>query len=203
MTFSKFKAALLSIENPEEMEAFVEKAFLHGLPFIFKKREDEYYNFRKKIAKKFDVSFHEVLIVGSAKFGFSYLKSGRKFDLNSDVDVVIVNERLFNKYYKAIAEYQYENEKLQIRLSQEEEKDYYKFLRYLIKGWLRPDLLPQYSKMKFLKTDWFDYFHDISFNKSEVGNYKVAAGLYKDWEYLKDYCTFSLEKYIKSISVNN
>ncbi len=68
--------------------------------------KNEYYYFRKRIADNFDIEFYEVLIVGSSKFGFSPYKF-TEFSLDSDIDVVIFNERLFDEYFELISEYQY------------------------------------------------------------------------------------------------
>ena len=206
MNFRQFNTALLKITTHEQMEIFVERTVLHGTPFVFNGSEDVYYEFRRRVAKKFKINFHEVMVVGSGKLGFSYIAKkdkpvGREFDLDSDVDVVIVNEDLFERYYKAIAEYQYEIKMLVIRHTIEEDKRYYRFLQYLVRGWLRPDLLPRRTKIKLLKDEWFDYFRKISYNKSEIGNYKVAAGLYKNWDYLKNYYVVNLEEYKKTISI--
>src|SRR6516225_2427729 len=50
---------------------FCRKYSLHGTPYIFRGREDHYYEFRKRIADKFSINFHEVFITGSAKLGFN------------------------------------------------------------------------------------------------------------------------------------
>lgn len=42
-------------------------------------------------------------------------------------------------------------------------------LCYLIKGWMRPDKLPTSFQIDLLKTEWFDFFESISYEKSEVG----------------------------------
>ncbi|MNY54714.1 hypothetical protein D3C86_1906130 [compost metagenome] len=57
---------------------------------------------------------------------------------------------------------------------------------------MRPDLLPTSFQVDVLKTEWFDYFQSISYNRSTVGNYKVAAGLFKNYEYLEKYYTKSI-----------
>ena len=85
----------------------VRKYILHGIPSVFDGRENDYFDFRANIAQNFNIGFHEVFIVGSAKLGFSYHKDSL-FSLNSDIDVVLVNEHLFEHFYSKIFNYQSE-----------------------------------------------------------------------------------------------
>ena len=76
-----------------------------------------------------------------------------------------------------------------------------KFLKYMAKGWMRPDLLPIKIEGIDLKTNWFNFFNTISYDKSEVGNYKVSAGVYKSYNYLEYYAINSLKEYIQILKV--
>lgn len=89
MTLDEFFNGLACMESNEELTDFCRKHVLHGTPYIFNGKEDAFYDFRKRIAQKFDVSFHEVYIIGSAKLGFSPFKR-TDFDYDSDIDVAIV-----------------------------------------------------------------------------------------------------------------
>jgi predicted nucleotidyltransferase len=199
MTLAEFDAALLATDNKL---GFVQKHILHGLPHIFENRENEYFEFRKRIADKFNVGYYEVFIVGSAKLGFSYHKKTR-FSYESDIDVVIVNERLFEDFFKIISDYQYEIDKNHRLIDQREKSLYQKFLQYLVKGWMRPDKLPTSFQVDLQKNDWFEFFDSISYDNSEVGNYKVAAGLYKNYQFLERYYISGITEYSQSISIQN
>ena len=107
MTRDEFIDILVLARSSEQQHIFAQKYLFHGIPFVFRERENEYYEFRKKIADKFKVGFHEVFIVGSAKLGFSYHKMSL-FSYDSDIDVVIVNEKLFEEFYLKITDYQYQ-----------------------------------------------------------------------------------------------
>ncbi|WP_375103255.1 hypothetical protein ACDZ28_26710 [Paenibacillus sp. RS8] len=194
MNYELFNRTLLSTTNQEERIHFARKHFFHGIPFVFKDREDQYFEFRSKIARQFNLNFGEVFIVGSAKFGFSYIK-GTEFSYESDIDVVLVNEQLFEHFYQKISEYQYQMDRFHHTISLDEKKQYNKFLRYLVKGWMRPDLLPYSFQIEILKKEWFNFFNSISNGKSEVGNYEVKAGLYKGYYYLEKYYMNGIEGY--------
>jgi len=175
--------------STEELMDFCRKSVLHGTPWIFRDREDEYYEFRKKIAQKFNISFHEVYLTGSAKLGFSPHKK-TNFSYESDIDVAIVSSKLFDKIMDSICEYQMQLREARRTVSEWEIRKYHTFLEYGAIGWMRPDHLPHSFQMKNLKDDWFDFFTSISYGKSEVGNYKVSAGVFKSYKHLEQY-TFS------------
>lgn len=66
-----------------------------------------YDDFKKYIADRFDVSFNDVAIVGSAKTGFSlsHNKDFKLFDSDSnkpsDIDLVLISNHYFNVFWKA------------------------------------------------------------------------------------------------------
>lgn len=173
----------------------VRKYIIHGIPYVFNGRENDYFDFRANIAQYFNIGFHEVFIVGSAKLGFSYHKDSL-FSFDSDIDVVLVNEHLFEQFYSKICDYQYEMEKGLVNPSGFQRNQYNTFLKYMIKGWMRPDKLPVSIQSETIKEDWFKYFRSISYGKSSVGNYSVAGGLFKNYSYLEKYYTESLFKII-------
>lgn len=181
-----FLAGLASISNEEELLDFCRKNSLHGTPKIFDGAEDRYYDFRKRIAEKFQVNFHEVFITGSAKLGFSPFKE-KLFDYDSDIDVAIVSSDLYERIMSTIHEYQMQLRENRKAVSSWELEGYHKFLEYGAIGWMRPDLLPTSFRVKELKTDWFDFFESLSYGRSEVGNYKVAAGAFKTYQHLEKY----------------
>lgn len=200
MTKDEFNSRLLGTDTQEKRLLFVQKHFFHGTPFVFKDREDEYFEFRNKIADKFKIGFHEVFIVGSAKLGFSIYKNS-EFNYNSDIDVVIVNENLFEEFYTKICDYQYKLDRLQKVVDTKELQQYGEFLQYLVKGWMRPDKLPTSFKIHLLKKDWFEFFESLSNGKSEVGDYHVAAGLFKNYNYLEKNYSKDIENVFNTLKI--
>lgn len=178
--------------DDDDMLLFLHKYIFHGIPYVFRDEEKKYFDFRMSISNFFNVHYTKIFIVGSAKLGFSYHKN-TKFSLESDIDVVIVDEGLFNKYYEQIADIQYALEKHLISMTIDETEKFNKFKSYLIKGWLRPDLLPMQLKIKAMKKDWFKFFNDISYKNCLAGDYKVSAGLYKNYTLLEKYHLLGLK----------
>lgn len=186
MTLEGFNHSLKENKSQDMLVDFCRKHVLHGVPHVFDARENDYYDFRKKIAENFDINFHEVYITGSGKLGFSPFKN-KIFDLDSDIDVAIISNDLFERLMWEINKFQ-----LDLRLSRttfdiHELKKYHDFLEYIAMGWLRPDKLPTSVKIKKIKNEWFDFFRDLSYGKSEVGNYKVAAGVFKSYQHFESY----------------
>jgi hypothetical protein len=179
---------------------FCRKRVIHGTPYVFERREDDYYEFRKRISEKFEVSFHEVYITGSAKLGFSYHKD-KYFDLDSDIDVAIISSELFEKIMESIRKYQMDLRQARKSITGRELKMYHDFLEYVAIGWIRPDKLPLSFQIKELKNDWFEFFKSISNGKSEVGNYKVNAGVFKNYFHLESYLVNGMAEVRNSLNV--
>ena len=181
-----FFAALAVTQDEESLLDFCRRCCLHGTPEVFSGVEDDYYEFRKRIAKKFDINFHEVFITGSAKLGFSPHEQ-KPFDYDSDIDVAIISAQLYDRIMSYIHGYQMELRENRKAVHENELKMYHKFLEYGAIGWMRPDLLPTSFRVYELKRDWFDFFESLSYGRSEVGNYKVTAGAFKSYWHLERY----------------
>jgi predicted nucleotidyltransferase len=183
----EFRKSLSGCDSHESLIDLCRRTVLHGTPSVFSGRENQFYSFRKTIAEKFSVNFHEVYIVGSAKLGFSPFKNYKPFDQNSDIDVSIVSRDLFERFLDEILKFQMEYRASRRTVTKDEVKLYHEFLEYTVLGWMRPDKLPISFQVQELKTDWFEFFNSLSNGKSEVGNYKVSAGVFKDYKHLELY----------------
>lgn len=186
MNLMRFKEELDLKEDEESVLDFCRKHVLHGTPYVFKSRDEDFYEFRKKIANKFGIPFHEIYITGSAKMGFSPFKN-KNFDLDSDIDVALVSPILFETMMLNISEYQMAIRKNREAVSTREINMYHSFLEYVALGWIRPDKLPISFQMRAIKDDWFEFFRSISNGKSEVGDYSVNAGVFKSYHHLEKY----------------
>jgi predicted nucleotidyltransferase len=195
-----FLHKLKQLDTEEQILDFCRKSVLHGTPWILKGRDDDYYDFRNRIATKFNISFHEIYITGSAKLGFSPYKK-TEFSYESDVDVAIVSSQLFDEIMESIRGYQMKLRESRLAVSEWEIKKYHKFLEYGAIGWMRPDHLPHSFLVKKLKDDWFDFFASISYGKTEIGNYKVNAGVFKTYQYLEHYTLSSIKSLKTALSV--
>jgi len=196
----EFFAQLAACQDDAALLDFCRRRSLHGTPMLFDGAEDGYYDFRKRIAEKFGINFHEVFVIGSAKLGFSPFKR-RPFDYNSDIDVAIISAKLYDRIMESIHGYQMELRENRKAVSANELERYHKFLEYGAIGWMRPDLLPTSFRVVELKRDWFDFFNSISYGRSEVGNYKVTAGAFKSYSHLERYTLSGLRSLRTTLQV--
>jgi len=99
----EFKQLILALDNHRVLA----KVFLlEGTPYVFENRPMKYVIFREQVADRFEIGSQDVCIVGSAKLGYSPSshKFGVPFAEASDVDVVIISERLFYRGSKQLFE---------------------------------------------------------------------------------------------------
>jgi len=195
-----FLENLKLVSDDNELKDFARKEILHGTPFVFSEREADFYEFRKRIAEHFDIGFHEIFITGSGKLGFSPHKR-TIFSYDSDIDVAIVSNSLFNTMMEKIRCYQMQLRESRIAVSKREINTYHKFLEYSAIGWFRPDLLPDSFDIGDIRESWFDFFISISDGRSEVGNYKVNAGVFKSYRHLEEYTFSGLDSVKNSLEV--
>lgn len=197
-------AALLRTDLASLMpiERVFQKHVIDGSSFLFRQHlnnVDWEYELRDDLAKALKVSINDIVIVGSAKLGFSlktehfynfdqrYTETGNPRD-KSDIDVAIVNRECFDEMAKQI-----------YSLSRHFDKDwitenwkvnafyktpsnlYTKYLQALAKGWMRPDYLPlvfyETAPWRDVCSTWF----------KKLQRRKVSVGVYSEWFYLKHY----------------
>jgi hypothetical protein len=185
-TSSSFLETIVEAESDAAVLDLCRRYVLHGTPFVFADNEDGYYRFRKRIADKFEISFHEIYVIGSAKLGFR-MSDGKPFDFDSDIDVAIVAGDLFDRIMRSISEYQMSLREARRSVTERELQMYHQFLEYTAIGWIRPDKLPLSFSVEHLKSDWFDFFRSISSGSSEVGNYAVNGGVFRTYAHLENY----------------
>ena len=139
---------------------------------------DQYLMLRITVAKFFNIHPNEVIVVGSAKLGFSIAphKKYKVFGDSSDIDVVIVSDSLFSKIWSSIYT-AWKN-----KVFWEKELD---FKDYLFQGWIRPDKFPP-SKSFTYSDEWWEFFREAT-SSGKFGPYKISGALYKDWNFLEHY----------------
>ena len=157
----------------------VKKYVLFGTPYIFEKNEEAYFNLKEEIADHFSISITNVVMTGSARLGFS-IKPGKLWthiSSDSDIDIAIIHEGTFDRYWKDLFEF---NVNITPR-STEEDTQFRKFLEYLFKGWIRPDLFPfNYQGKK----EWFEFTRKL-YNKYD--NRKLSIGIFRNEYFFENY----------------
>jgi len=176
-----FKTDLRSLRSVQ----IIRKYILNGPAHILS--DDQTYNLKEEICEYFDVDFNNVILVGSAKLGFS-IKPTRRYGLfgdESDIDIAVVSTVLFQKVWQEAFTYKKGG------------ADWTKagiFFKYISEGWMRPDLLPYKPHFNFTST-WWNFFESLTADQ-RYGPYKIRAGLYHSMFFLQEYQKICVEQCI-------
>lgn len=165
----------------------VQRYLIHPTPYVFENAEGSYFDLKNSLAVQFGVNPEDVKMVGSAKLGFSIApkKLWKPFDDSSDIDMVIVSNRVFEEFWQDLYGF---NINLTAR-SEDDERLYRRFLEYFFKGWLRPDVFPfDYPG----KQRWFDFFKGISYG--QFGYRKVAGAVFCNMHFFETYHTMNVRQ---------
>ncbi len=141
--------------------------------------QQDYFDLRSEVAVNFGLHPNEVLVVGSAKLGFSIVpnKRFRPFRRDkSDIDVALVSSKLFDQVSEDIFSYKQEAG---------DWRKYGEFADHLFQGWIRPDKFPR-SQVFGFGNEWWDFFLRITGNR-KYGDYKIRGALYKSYFFIENY----------------
>lgn len=191
------------------IEQLFQKHIIDGSSYFFQeflKEGDQEYQLRHDIAVALKININDIVIVGSAKIGFSIKDENfNKFDdkfsktykvsHKSDIDIAIVNKTFFDQQTALIFEMSrhfsadwiddkwienlyYQDER--VRKGKAIDPLFQSYTKYIARGWLRPDFTPNnyinQIPWKGTVDKWFPLL-----------NRKINVGLYSDWYYLKHY----------------
>lgn len=147
--------------------------------------DDVHFQKKTEIANFFALNPRDIVVVGSAKLGFSIAPTKRyqAFHFHSDVDIAIVSSNLFDDFWQQAFLYSEGGAHW---------GDKVKFFQKVSQGWIRPDLMPRDSGYGRRK-EWWDFFAPMR-ARTKFGPVKVRAGLYKNWSFLEAYQARSIAK---------
>ncbi len=160
------------------------------------------YEIRGLIANSLGVHINEVIIVGSAKLGFSlspkklYNEFDSKFNQTkifrdkSDLDIAVISPDLFKDLNIRIYNYTnsfkfkwHENEYYNgSKLNDFNVPINYKFFEYHTKGWFRPDFKPR--GFEFCTNSSYE---NLKKQIIDTTGRKIGLGIYKNWFFFKNY----------------
>ncbi len=183
----------------------VQQHLIDGSSYFFDNiYPNQEFEFKKDLANSLKVHIRDIVIVGSGKLGFSIKPSGEylrdfqflDFDHNfiqnnenekSDLDVAIVSGRLFDEQLIELHKHTkgYSNNKYNNGGKKED------FANYILKGWLRPDKVPNDYSISSDVTKVQEHYK-VTFGR------KVKFGLYKSWYFFESYH----QNNIKNIKLN-
>lgn len=149
------------------------KIFLVYPTKVFIGNEEQQYAISNGIAQQFDVPITSIQVAGSAKTGRSFFQQRDFIPGTSDLDIAIIDTRLFLKYmeivYSETRGYT-DKTKFSIRANRSTFEEY---ITYLTKGIFRPDLMPAGQE----KAKINDYFGLLSRNHTNLFK-NINAAIY-------------------------
>ncbi len=161
----------LKIGMPHNLIA--RKIFLTYPTKIFTGSEDLGFEICNVVSCFFKIPINHIQFSGSGKVGYSYFKNREFIPGKSDLDIAIVDLQLFNKYSEIV----YGITKGFTDLTKFPTKDdtsvYHQYLRTLVRGFFRPDLMPYCPQ----KNEWFKFFNNLSSKYYKLFK-NINAGIY-------------------------
>jgi hypothetical protein len=169
---TEFRQDLIARDVPE----LVQRHVTFGNCFALD--EEAYFELKNVVAGRFAVHTSDVIVVGSAKLGFSVAPSKRyrAFGDTSDIDVALCSSELYDAHWRDVFDYWARGE-VWPNLSD--------FRKYHFRGWIRPDMLP--PERSFTRAqEWWEFFRGVTAS-GKFGPYKITGALYKNWHFLESY----------------
>lgn len=179
-----------------------------GTPYIFRDRPEIVNMLSTHLSRQLELSSENIRIIGSAKVGFSLSPDNfpREFSNTSDIDVLVVDEKLFDEIWMSVLNWHYPR-----RLSGLGRVDscWMSARRNdLYWGWFHPDRikykglsLPEVLKpLRDISTSWFNAFRSLS-RYPEFSGRHVSGRLYRSWSHARLYHLDALRK-IKETVLN-
>jgi predicted nucleotidyltransferase len=191
---------LLLTKTPSEI---VEAEFLNGEVRGFAPNSEETLaRLRRQLASKLQIPDASIFVVGSAKTGFSLAPDEfpRAFRPDSDVDVVVVDPKRFDKIWLALIHASYYDrwaKKIELTKDRDKLADLREHISF---GYVYPELCA-FRDTVFLRGDktlanenrtWFDAFQSLSLLREFAGR-TVNARLYRTKSHVIAYHAQGLE----------
>lgn len=146
--------------------------------------------FRQDAATRLSVLTDDLVVVGSARLGFSTspFHLGRAFGTSSDIDLVVVSADLFDLAWDHIAMvYPCIGYSSSVRAAYDKHRQ-----TGAVRGWIYPDAFPGLVPFQ---PSWFDGLQRLTM--TSPGRRTVKARLYRTWRHALHYYRWSLEECIR------
>jgi hypothetical protein len=188
-TIAEFKSALLTRPVDEVLQDYV----FSGDPYAFRDQPNALLKLRSHVSSTLKVDEKNIVVVGSAQIGFSLSPDNfpRWFTDQSDIDVVVVDERLFDIVWHTLLQWHYPRRQ---RLPRGDWAWASSRRKELYWGWFVPneirfDGLSLPSALKPIRdcsTLWFNTFQSLT-DYPEFSKREVNGRLYRTWQHVRLY----------------
>lgn len=147
--------------------------------------------FREMVSKNFNIGFHSVYIVGSAKTGFSLsprkiltkFRDGTSDEKASDIDIAIISDKLYKQIWDDIR-----------KSNQTQYNVYYdKLAKSIFNGFVYSNVFLQIDDLRNKYSDIIDKTNRILQDKLNFEQ-PISYRVYRSWEDLQDYQIKSIKQ---------
>jgi len=170
-----------------DLHDIVDRYIFRGIPYAFRDDPSKHDSLRSLLSLGLGVPESNIFVVGSGKIGFSLSPRTfpRKFSGESDLDVFVHDESLFDEIWECVLKWHYPkrneglNEGTDRTWAGDRKKDIYW-------GWLTPEKISfpwltfpkSLAPLRDLRNTWFNAFHGLALDPSFAG-LKVSGRLYR------------------------
>jgi hypothetical protein len=190
LSIDEFKRIVLSTP----LSTVVQEHIFQGMPYVFREKPEALNLLTRHLSTAMHLSEQSIVVVGSAKIGFSLNPDNfpRRFSDVSDIDVIVVNEDLFDRVWMTLLRWHYPRRLLKLgRAENEWVRDRRKDIYW---GWLVPTQI-RYEGLSFpgilkplrdISAQWFNAFQGLSLHP-EFATRSVSGRLYRTWDHALRY----------------
>jgi len=178
----------------ESHENIVDQYLFRGTPFAFRTSHASYDFLVELLANNLGLFADSITMVGSGRIGFTLDpdRFGAPFSVRSDLDVVVVSERMFDEAWfdmlRLGRKYLALEERVRRIVKSHRES-------YIYWGFVIPDRLPGVVR---LSTHWFSTFRVLS-RYSQFARFEIKGRLYRTWEYARVHQLNSLSRIMERL----
>lgn len=192
-----FKSIILTTP----LDSVVHQYIFQGIPYVFRDKPAALDLLIKHLSSAIKLDEENIRVVGSAKMGFSLNPDNfpRGFSDASDIDVIVINEQLFDRIWMTLLEWHYPRRLMQLGRVEGEWAQLRRKEIYF--GWLVPDEI-HYEGLSFpnvlkplrdISALWFNSFRSLSLYP-EFAARTISGRLYRSWEHALRYHTEGLRQ---------
>ena len=191
--------------STEPLPDLVDKYIFEGTPYVFRDSPEDLKVLQDHLATRIGCDSENVHVVGSGRTGFALNPDNypRRFTSGSDIDVVVISEELFDRYWHTFLAWNYPR---RYRLSRPEKRWAFKRQDDLWWGWFRPTairfdglLFPEaLVPLRDLSANWFDAFQSLSTYR-QFARFDFQSRLYRTKDHARMYHQDGLRKIRKRV----
>ncbi len=173
-----------------------------GIPYVFRDNPELFQTLTGHLCDRLSLIQENVTVIGSAKLGFSLAPDTfpAPFSETSDIDVLVVDEKLYDDIWYSLLEWHYYRDAR--GLNTDERRWVGETRKRLYWGWIYPDdlVVPRgiyagylLRPVRDLRTRWFDAFRSLS-RYPPLARRDISGRLYRTWKHAHLYHVDSLEQ---------